>query len=100
MSVQFVVSEKEVQVDCYSHLNLLAHAQMEEVQVGSRCGGHGICGGDRIQILSGSSDLSPITSAEKEHLSPEEIAQGWRLACQCWPEKDSTKIRVEVRPIC
>lgn len=73
---------------CDPNLNLLAHAQSIELEIGSRCGGHGICGRDRIRVLN-SDKLSPITDDERSHLSKGELANGWRLACQCFPqEKD------------
>jgi len=76
-------------------LNLLAHAQLLELPTGSRCGGHGKCGGDRILVRSASaSDLSPVTEAERRHLTPEELAAGVRIACQCFPERDGAEIEV------
>lgn len=43
------------------------------------CGGEGICGGCRVRMLSG---WLPITSADRQHLSEDEISKGWRLACK------------------
>ncbi len=96
MSVTFKKTNQTVEVDCYQNLNLLAHAQMEELEIGSRCGGHGICGGDRIQVLVEPTKLSPITEAEREHLSLLELSQGWRLACQCWPSADGSSLIINV----
>ena len=81
---------------CERNLNLLAHAQSLELDIGSLCGGHGICGGDRIRLNSAQQKLvSPPTEAERERLSAEELALGFRLACQCFPEKNNTEIRAE-----
>lgn len=44
------------------------------------CGGEGRCRGCRIRVLKGN---APVNAAQRERLSPEEIAAGWRLACQC-----------------
>jgi ferredoxin len=82
---------------CELNLNLLAHAQAVELEIGSRCGGFGECGGDRVRIATPHAALSPITAAEREHLSAEELAQGWRLACQCFPEKNEQTIVVETK---
>lgn len=83
------------------NLNLLAHAQAIELDIGSRCGGHGICGGDRVRIEPGPDGrppaLSPLTEREREHLTPDEIASGWRLACQCFPENSAQKLIVVTR---
>jgi ferredoxin len=89
-------TQKLDSIPCYRTLNLLAHAQMEELDIGSLCGGHGICGGDRIQILTGSQRLSPITEKEKEHLSEQMLQEGWRLGCQCWPEKDDLELSFRI----
>ncbi|HZC22334.1 MAG TPA: ASKHA domain-containing protein [Candidatus Binatia bacterium] len=51
------------------------------------CGGRGRCRGCRIRLLEGTT--SP-NAGEREVLSADEIAQGWRLACQCVPESDLT----------
>lgn len=91
------VKEKSITVDCYRSLNLLAHAQIEELEIGSRCGGYGECGGDRILIREGAQFLSPPTIAERELLTESELKQGWRLGCQCYPERDGVSICVEVR---
>lgn len=88
--------DKSIIVDCYRSLNLLAHAQIEELEIGSRCGGYGECGGDRILIQEGADCLSPPTDAEREHLTESALKQGWRLGCQCYPEQDGADIRVKV----
>jgi ferredoxin len=82
---------------CERNLNLLAHAQAIELEIGSRCGGHGVCGGDRIKVTH-QVELSQLTEVEKKHFTPEEIAQGWRLACQCFPEKSNQLIVLSVPP--
>jgi ferredoxin len=80
------------------NLNLLAHAQTLELEVGSRCGGHGICGGDRVRVRDRDAALSPITDAERRHLTKKEIAEGYRLACQCFPNNPEVSLRVEILP--
>jgi uncharacterized 2Fe-2S/4Fe-4S cluster protein (DUF4445 family) len=55
------------------------------------CGGHGRCRGCKVRVLQGT---VPVNAAQREHLSPCEIAEGWRLACQCAVTDDLT---VELR---
>jgi ferredoxin len=86
-----------VEVDCYSQLNLLAHAQLDELAIGSRCGGHGHCGGDRVRVTASDGALSKVTDAEREHLTAAELANGWRLACQCFPERDGQRVELAGR---
>jgi len=49
------------------------------------CGGQGRCRGCRVQVLEGTARLN---AAQEERLSSEEVAAGWRLACQCAVESD------------
>jgi uncharacterized 2Fe-2S/4Fe-4S cluster protein (DUF4445 family) len=49
------------------------------------CGGQGRCRGCRIQVLEGEAQ---VNAAQRERLSPDELAGGWRLACQCSVEGD------------
>ena len=83
------------QIEADPQLNLLAHAQLDEWFLGSRCGGHGECGRDRVRVNPQAGDLSAVTGAELKLLTPEELAQGWRLACQCWPERRGLNLRLE-----
>ena len=55
------------------------------------CGGQGRCRGCRIRVLKGQAE---VNRAQEERLSPEEIAQGWRLACQCAVQGD---LEIELR---
>ena len=43
------------------------------------CGGEGICGGCGVRVLAGS---LPVTGADREHFSPAQLDEGWRLACR------------------
>ncbi len=44
------------------------------------CGGHGRCRGCKIRVLEGH---AAINDAQRSHLKPRELDEGWRLACQC-----------------
>jgi ferredoxin len=84
---------------CEPNLNLLAHAQSIELDIGSECGGHGICGKDRIRLDPAgptSRAVSPVSQEERRHLSPAELAQGWRLGCQCFPDSADQEVVAEV----
>ena len=84
-------------------LNLLAHAQMAEISVGSQCGGHGACGRDRL-VISPNLQLrffNQPTHLEEKHLSCTQILEGFRLACQCFPnvKQPDCEILIEVLSI-
>ncbi len=86
------------ETDCLRGLNLLGHAQMIELLIGSSCGGHGICGGDRVRVDPAlRSRFSPPSEVEMEHLTERELTDGWRLACQCYPAEDGLSFTVEVK---
>ncbi len=78
------------------NLNLLAHAQAIELEVGSRCGGHGICGGDQIRILSSRNAVSATTEVERQLLGSDALAKGIRLGCQVYPESTDSIIDAEI----
>jgi len=57
------------------------------------CGGTGTCGRCRVRVLSG--QVSPLTTAEVNALDADELAEGYRLACQTEVGGD---IKVHVPP--
>jgi len=58
------------------------------ININTPCGGQGTCGKCRIQITSEAKELP--CSPEKDVFSPEELQQGWRLACQTSAAGDVT----------
>jgi len=81
----------------YPKLNLLGHAQLVEVSVGSQCGGHGVCGADRIRVVASQANaLSPLSEDELKHLDEKEIKHGYRLACQCFPQFEAPDLVIQV----
>lgn len=72
---------------------LLDAAQQAGVGLQAICGGAGICGSCRVRLMHG--DLSPATSVETKALRPEELADGYRLACQASPRSN---VRIDVPP--
>jgi uncharacterized 2Fe-2S/4Fe-4S cluster protein (DUF4445 family) len=73
--------------------NLLQAAQQAGVQVAAVCGGAGVCGKCRVQIIAG--EVSPANEAERRCFSTEELAQGYRLACMVNP---LTNVKLFVPP--
>ncbi len=73
--------------------SLLEAAQDAGVELVAMCGGMGICQGCLVRVAAGK--LSIPTKEERELLSAEQLAQGYRLACQTFPSSDC---RVDIPP--
>jgi len=65
---------------CAEGTTLLDAARRAGIQLVALCGGQGTCGRCRVQVQEGR--VPAPTQAEKDLLSPEELAAGYRLACQ------------------
>src|SRR5512140_28671 len=74
-------------------LSLLEAAQQAGVDLVAACGGMGICGTCRVRLVHG--PASPLTPSEEEQLTPAQLDEGSRLACQCQPRGD---VKVDVPP--
>jgi uncharacterized 2Fe-2S/4Fe-4S cluster protein (DUF4445 family) len=72
--------------ECQSNETLLACARRLGVGINSICGGVGTCHACKVQVLSGT--VSKPTSHEIETFTPQELKEGWRLACQTYPTSD------------
>lgn len=62
--------------------NLLQAGLKNRVYIKSRCGGKGSCTACKIQILSDNPLVSLPTTQEMRMLGEENVAKGYRLACQ------------------
>jgi uncharacterized 2Fe-2S/4Fe-4S cluster protein (DUF4445 family) len=97
--VRFMPDEKEVEVN--EGVTLLEAAELAGVYVDSICGGQGLCGQCRLQVVRGNA------RADKNSLgffSADEIRRGYVLACQTKVEEDlevvvPTKSRLEMEKI-
>jgi len=69
---------------CKSNQSLLDYAHQVGVGIVSICGGHGRGNCCKVKILEGA--VSEPTASELKAFSPQEIREGWRLACQTYPE--------------
>jgi len=54
-------------------------ASWNGIAIDSTCGGHGTCRKCKVQIVEG---LAPITNLDTRAFSPDELRDGWRLACR------------------
>jgi len=61
---------------------ILEIAREGNVPLRSDCGGRGVCGKCRVVIVDVKGEISEVSEVEKRHLTQEELARGYRLACQ------------------
>jgi uncharacterized 2Fe-2S/4Fe-4S cluster protein (DUF4445 family) len=87
-TIHFLPHEKKIQVP--EGETLIRAAIEAGVHVNASCGGEGVCGKCRVIIEDGSVD-----GGISERLSDEDMAKGYRLACQSIVKQDIT-VRVPV----
>jgi uncharacterized 2Fe-2S/4Fe-4S cluster protein (DUF4445 family) len=63
------------------------------IAIDSTCGGHGTCRKCRVRIVSGA---VPVGSVDPRAFSPDELSDGWRLACRAAARED---LVIEVPPL-
>lgn len=71
---------------CQKGQSLLDCARQLNVDIISICGGVGSCGRCKVQIIEG--QISGLSPEEEYELTSAELASGYRLACQIFPESD------------
>jgi len=69
--------------ECPEGETLLECARRLDVDIVNVCGGAGVCGRCKVQVVSG--EVSPPVACEKEALTGKELADGYRLACMARP---------------
>ena len=72
---------------------ILAAAQQAGIALSAVYGGVGICGARKVRLAAG--ELSPLTETEKSAVLPDDLEEGWRLACQTFPHSD---LKIEIPP--
>jgi uncharacterized 2Fe-2S/4Fe-4S cluster protein (DUF4445 family) len=68
-------------------------ASWNGIAVDSTCGGHGTCRKCRMRVVEGDVAVSRL---DPRAFSPDELRDGWRLACRALAERD---LAVEVPPL-
>ena len=97
--VTFLPDQKEAEVE--EGITLLDAAEQAGVYINSLCGGQGLCGECRLQVLSGNAKADKYSVG---FFSADEIMKGYVLACQTRVEDDlevliPTKSRLEMEKI-
>ncbi|MCK4933844.1 DUF4445 domain-containing protein [Candidatus Bathyarchaeota archaeon] len=85
MKILFDPMSKEIEV---KRGTILLDAMRDAgIRIESICGGKGECGKCRVVLVKG--ETSRLTAKSKEFLTPKEISEGYRLACQIRVLSDS-----------
>jgi len=71
---------------CPGDRSLLDCARQLGIGILGVCGGQGKCQSCKIQVLNGT--VSETTASERDAFSSQELADGYRLACQTYPLSD------------
>ena len=68
-------------------------ASWNGIAIDSTCGGHGTCKKCKVKIADGA---VPVSSLDTRAFSPDELRDGWRLACRA---EAATDLHIEVPPL-
>jgi len=91
VDVQFEPSGKAVRIP--TGVSVFDAASWNGIAIDSTCGGHGTCRKCKIQVVEGS---VPIGRLDTRAFSPDELRDGWRLACIASATND---LKVNVPPL-
>lgn len=80
ISITFVTNNNKV-VTADENTNLLRTSLREKGGIPFKCGG-GLCGTCRCHIDHGLENTDEVKPKERNHLTEEELANGYRMACQ------------------
>jgi len=89
--VRFEPEGQEVRVP--SGTPVFDAASWNGIAIDSTCGGHGTCKKCKVRVLEGE---LPISTVDPRAFSPEELSDGWRLACRAPARGELT---IEVPPL-
>jgi uncharacterized 2Fe-2S/4Fe-4S cluster protein (DUF4445 family) len=84
-------AQREVRVP--AGVNVFDAASWNGIAIDSTCGGHGTCKKCKVRLLEG---RLPVGRLDERALAPDQLRQGWRLACVAVATDD---LRVEVPPM-
>jgi uncharacterized 2Fe-2S/4Fe-4S cluster protein (DUF4445 family) len=87
----FVTNDTKVRVP--AGVTVFDAASWNGIAIDSTCGGHGTCKKCKVRIADGA---VPVSSLDARAFSPDELRDGWRLACRA---EATTDLHIEVPPL-
>lgn len=82
-------SNNDLVVSVAENSNLLRVSIRERGGIPFKCGG-GICGTCKCRITEGLDNTDEVKAKEHKHLSEQDLADGFRMACQTFVRGDVT----------
>ncbi|MDF2802797.1 MAG: hypothetical protein K0S61_2700 [Anaerocolumna sp.] len=92
VKVIIVTKTRELELNCIKNESLLNAMVREGISFNAICGGNGLCGKCKVQLIEGE---LPITLSDEKYFTSRELSKGCRLACKAYPI-NNCKIAVEV----
>lgn len=80
ITITFITNDGK-QATAPDNSNLLRVSLREKGGIPFKCGG-GLCGTCRCKIETGIENTDAVKPKERNHLTPEDLAAGFRMACQ------------------
>lgn len=90
ITITFVTNGNKV-VTADENTNLLRTSLREKGGIPFKCGG-GLCGTCRCHIDLGLENTDEVKPKERNHLTDEELANGYRMACQTFIVKGEVSV--------
>lgn len=86
MQITFITNGNKT-VEAPENSNLLRVSLREKGGIPFKCGG-GLCGTCKCRIEQGREHADAIKPKERKHLTEDQFAEGWRMACQTFVAGD------------
>jgi ferredoxin len=96
VSVTFVTNGGKV-ATAPENTNLLRLSLREKGGIPFKCGG-GLCGTCRCHIDSGLENTDEVKPKERNHLTEDDLKNGFRMACQTFIVNGEVSVSWEVKP--
>ncbi|MDY2590977.1 MAG: 2Fe-2S iron-sulfur cluster-binding protein, partial [Agathobacter sp.] len=82
-AVTIINTEEERPITAIKGESLMEALTLNGVYMSAPCGGAGLCGKCKVQMLEGATEIS---TEDENVLSKKELDEGYRLSCRSFPE--------------
>jgi uncharacterized 2Fe-2S/4Fe-4S cluster protein (DUF4445 family) len=85
-----------LEIELTPGVSLFEAVRKAGLAIDSDCAGRGTCGQCRVHFLE---NVPPAKAEDELLLLPQEVADGWRLACQSYPQSDCRILIPQATPL-